>query len=156
MPVQPFAHAIVIHLFIQIPDYNRLMPTFIAAAALYRRRCVSPWHACVVSSSDKELRALRRAPCDRTQPMRSLPLASLATLVERVCDYTREIRRSAISSNSGRSSHRATSRDQLISTVENPSRLKRRTHCDCLRPVTGGWLTSLKNGTRVFDCRLDT
>lgn len=69
VPARPFADAIVIHLFIQIPDYNHLMPTFIATAALCCRRCVSPWHACVVASSDKELRALRRASCDRTQPM---------------------------------------------------------------------------------------
>lgn len=66
---RPFADAIVIHLFIQIPDYNRLMLTFIAAAALCRRRCVSPWHSCAVAFSNKELRALRRASCDRTQPM---------------------------------------------------------------------------------------
>lgn len=72
VPARPFAYAIVIHLFIQIPDYNHLMPTFIVAAALCCRRCVSPWHACVVASSDKKLRALRRASCDRTQPMRSL------------------------------------------------------------------------------------
>jgi len=69
VPARPFADAIVIHLFIQIPDYNHLMLTFIVAAALCCRRCVSPWHACVVASSDKELRALRRASCDRTQPM---------------------------------------------------------------------------------------
>lgn len=70
---RPFADAIVIHLFIQIPDYNRLMLTFIAAAALCRRRCVSPWHSCAVAFSNKELRALRRASCDRTQPRRPSP-----------------------------------------------------------------------------------
>lgn len=139
------------------------MPTFIAAA-LCRRRCVSPWHACVVASSDKELRALRRASCDRTQPMCGIvsllhlpsppPSVNLRRYA-RVCDYTRkrdptfryivEFRLLVVV---------RTSRDQLISAVGNSSRLKRRIHCDVfLQRLVN---CSLKTDTRIYGCPFDT
>lgn len=136
---RPFAYAIVIHLFIQIPDYNHLMPTFIVAAALCCRRYVSPWHACVVASSDKELRALRRASCDRTQPMCD-PSSVSSPSTTCMCTCVRVITRKRSDVPPYRRIQAArTFRDQLISAAGNPSRLKRQSHCDVfLRRLVGG------------------
>lgn len=105
------------------------MPTFIAAA-LCRRWCVSPWHACVVASSDKELRALRRASCDRRRPMCAIPPPppSGKSLEMHVCAIIRK--RDPLYRRIWIARRRATSRDQLISAVGNSSRLKRRIYCD--------------------------